>query len=129
MPQCFVVVFTMYILSSGSIPLQNAFLQSPCFNCLPSSTAIDVNNRAVVALNTGAYRSSRDHIRFSKFSNATILDLARVGFPSMSGFIVNKFIVGIACAASPYFRTYPKYLAVVISENPSSPCNLSYSSS
>ena len=68
--------------------MHNAFLQSPCFKRLPSSTAIDVKNRAAVAL------SSRDHIRFSKLPNATILDLVREGLPSISGLIVNKFNAG-----------------------------------
>ena len=121
--------FTIQISSLGKIPLQNAFLQSPCFNLRPSLTAIEVSSLDAVALSTGAYLSSWDHIRFSKFPKATIRDLARVGSPFISGLIVNRFMVGIACAASPCFRTYSKYSVVVISVKTSSPCRPSYSSS
>mgnify|MGYP005726524493 CR=1 FL=1 len=45
----------MHISSSGRIPLQNAFLQSPCRNRRPDSTAIEVNSLDPVELSTGAY--------------------------------------------------------------------------
>ena len=91
----------MHILSSGKIPLQKAFLQSACFRQQPSSTAIDTRSRDAVELTTGAYLSSRDHILRYKLPSATIRDLARFGFPSISGLIVNRFIVGITVAFSP----------------------------
>ena len=71
----------MHISSSGSILFQDAFLQSPCFNRLPSPTTINVSCCAVGALSTGSYLSSRDQIRSSKFLNATILDFFEWGFP------------------------------------------------
>ena len=69
----------MQISSSGNILLQNAFLQSHCFNGLPSPTAIEVSNIAVDALRTVAYRSTRDHIFSPKFPSVTILDFSWVG--------------------------------------------------
>ena len=57
----------MHISSSGRIPLQNAFLQSPCRNRRPDSTAIDVSSLEPVELSTGAYLSSLDQIRRSRF--------------------------------------------------------------
>ena len=101
--------FTMHISSSGKIPLQKAFLQSPCFKRPPSQTAIDTSKRQAVALRTGAYLSSHDHDWRSKFLNAMIHDFARFGFPSISSLTVNKFIVGIARATSPYFLMYSQY--------------------
>ena len=71
--------FTIQISSLGKILLQNAFLQSPYFNLHPSSTAIEVSSLDAVALSTGAYLSSWDHICFLKFPEAIIRDLARVG--------------------------------------------------
>ena len=93
--------FTIHISSSGNIPLQNAFLQSACFSFRPSSTAMETSSLEAVELSTGAYLSSRDQILLSKLPSATIRDLARSGLPSISGLIVNRFMVGIAVAFSP----------------------------
>ena len=123
------VGFTIQISSSGNIQLQNAFLQSACFNRLPSSTAIDTNNRAAVELSTGVYLYSRDQILRSKLPSVTIPGLALFGFPSMSGLIENKFIVGMNLAFSPYFIRYSLYYSAVISEINSRLSSPLYSSS
>ena len=121
--------FTIQISSSGKIPLQKVFLQSACFRRGLSLTAMDVNKRAAVELRTGAYLSSRDHIRYSRLPSATIQDLALFGDPSISGLIGNKFIVGINAAFSPYLTRYSLYCSVVISVNTSRLSKPSYSSS
>ena len=71
--------FTMITSSSGSMPLQKAFLQSPCFILLPSSAAIGTSNLAADPLRTGACLPSLDQTLCSKFPRATILGLALTG--------------------------------------------------
>ena len=64
----------MQISSSGNMPLQKAFLQSPYFKRRPLETAIDTSKRQAVALRTGAYLFFRDHDWRSKFPSVMMRD-------------------------------------------------------
>lgn len=99
----------MQILLSGNMLLQKAFLQSPCFKQRLSAPAIDTSKQHGVALRTGAYLSLHDHDRHLRFPSATIRVFAQFRFPSILCLTVNKFIVGIALARSPYFLMYLQY--------------------
>ena len=81
---------TMVILSSGRMPWQNAFLQSPCLvRVRRRSIAMLTSSCIVSGQRTGAYFSGLDQTRSLWLPRTTMRDFARRGL-SISSFLMER---------------------------------------
>ena len=91
------------------MPLQNAFLQSPCRNCCPDSTAIDVKSLDPVELSKSTYLSSCDQIRCSKLPYLAFLhdgfDCKNIHGRNCSCILAVLFQISVALLSSNFRKT------------------------
>ncbi len=104
--------FTIVILLLGSMPWQNAFLQSPCLRVRQRSTAKLTMRRIISGQWTGACFSDLVHTRSSWLPSTTICDFSRSGFNILSFLMERTHMVGIAHGAP--FAQRARYSARLI---------------